>query len=189
MNSGKGNIILLTIIAVSTLLVSVAGTTFAYFGATMKGEEGKKTIQVTNGTLVIEHGTNSIVKGANLNPGAVITKSFKVTGVITGSENLNYAANLVVKNNTFSNGALVYTLTSKNTSNNGSIIKATSKPVAIPTGQSTIDLGKGLFAGPTSAGSTHEYVLTITFVNTGADQTADLGKAIDATLQIAQTSK
>ena len=48
-----------------------------------------------------------------------------------------------VRNNTYTDGALVYTITSTNTSNNGSTIQTTSVPVAIPTGTSTISLGSG----------------------------------------------
>lgn len=187
MNSGKGSIILLTVIAVATLLVAVVGATFAYFGAMINGRESQKTIEVTSGTLSTEYDTNRKISVSNLNPGDVVaTKTITVRGVITGSENLKYGANLVVTNNTYSNGALVYTITSKNVSNNGSTISATSKPVAIPTGASTIELGTGSFAGPTTTGSNHEYVITITFVNTGADQTADLGKTFAAELQVAQ---
>ena len=72
MNSGKGSIVLFTIIAVATLLVSVVGATFAYFGATMKGRESQKTISVSSGTLAIEYGTNSKINATNLQPGAVV---------------------------------------------------------------------------------------------------------------------
>lgn len=190
MNGGKGSTILLTIIAVATLLVAVVGATFAYFGATMNSGDANTTIEVTSGTLSIEYDGNSTLTGGNVNPGEQIaSKNFSVTGVVTGSNNLNYEANLVVKNNTYSEGALVYTITSNNTSNNGSTIAATSEPVAIPTGTSTISLGTGLFAGPTSTGSTHSYTITIEFVNTGGDQSADLGKAFEAQLSVTQTKK
>lgn len=189
MNGGKGNIILLTIIAVATLLVAVVGATFAYFGATMQGNQAKKSIEYLKGTAFVEFDNNKRIKAANLTPGSTVTtKNFKVTGFITGSDNINYSANLIITKNTYSTGALVYTITSKNVSNNGSTITATSKPVAIPTGASTILLGKGLFAGPTTTGSIHEYVLTITFQNTGADQTADLGKAFEGEIQVTQST-
>lgn len=190
MNSGKGSIILLTVIAVATLLVAVVGATFAYFGATMNGSESKTTIEVTSGTLSVEYDSNSRIKASNLNPGDVVAKkTFTVTGVVTGSTNLNYEALLAIKNNTYTDGALIYTITSKNVSNNGSTITATSKPVAIPTGASTIDLGKGLFAGPIAAGATHQYTVTITFANTGLDQSADLGKVVEGALQVSQSKK
>ena len=183
MTSGRGSTILLTIIAVATLLVAVVGATFAYFGATMRGDNTPKTIEVTNGTLLVEY-NNSSIKASNLNPGdVVVDKNFTVTGVITGSTNLNYEANLIINDNTYSDGALVYTLTSINKSNNGSTIVATSEPVAIPSGKSTIALGKGVFAGPTTNGSTHSYILNITFKNTGE------GKSFDAQLSVSQQKK
>lgn len=190
MNSGKSSMVLLTVIAVATLLVAVVGATFAYFSATMNGRESATTIEVTSGTLSVEYDGNSKISASNLNPGAVVAnKNFTVTGFVTGSTNLNYEAKLIVNNNTFSNGALVYTITSTNVSNNGSTITTTSEPVAIPSGKTTILLGKGLFAGPTTTGSTHSYKVNITFVNKGTDQSADLGKTFDAQFSVGQTTK
>ena len=190
MNSGKGSIVLLTVIAVATLLVAVVGATFAYFSATMNGSESPTTIEVTSGTLAVEYDGNSKLNASNLEPGAIVaTKTFTVTGFVTGSSNLNYEANLIVNNNNYSDGALVYSITSKNTSNNGTIIASTTEEVAIPTGKSTIMLGKGLFAGPTTTGSKHTYTLTVKFKNTGADQSADLGKTFDAYLSVGQSTK
>ena len=39
MNEGKGNVVLLTIIAIATLLISVVGATFAYFTAVFWGDD------------------------------------------------------------------------------------------------------------------------------------------------------
>ena len=191
MNSEKGSVILLMIISVATLLVAVAGATFAYFGIKV-GNESEKIIEATSGTLSVEYDTNSKINAANLNPGDIVaTKTFTVTGVITGSEHLNYEATLHVKNNTYTDGALVYTLTSKNVGNNGQTFKATTKPVAIKSGASTIDLSvtPAKFAGPTPTGSTHEYTLTITYVNTGEDQSINAGKIFSGQLQVKQTTK
>ena len=58
MNNGKGNMILLTVIAVATLLVAVVGATFAYFGATMNNES-ETPIEVTSGTLSVEYDGDS----------------------------------------------------------------------------------------------------------------------------------
>ncbi len=186
MNSGKGNMILLTVIAVATLLVAVVGATFAYFSATM-GSVSPKTIEVTSGTLSTQFsGTSSILNnGANVGDVLYSTK-ITVTGVVTGSTNLNYEGILNVRNNTYTDGALVYTITSNNTSNNGSTIQTSTVPVAIPTGASTISLGNGLFAGPTTTGSVHEYTLTITFAN---DAENNIGKTFDAGVNVAQSIK
>ncbi len=187
MNSGKGNIILLTVIAVATLLVSVVGATFAYFNATIPGTESQKTIEVTSGTLFVN--TNSSIVGANtIDANGILGKrDINVTGYVTGSTNLNYDAKLVIKENTYENGELVYTITSKNESNNGSTIVATSEPVAIPTGASTINLGSGLFAGPAAKGAKHTYVLSIQYVNADGVQAVD--KKFNATILVDQPSK
>jgi predicted ribosomally synthesized peptide with SipW-like signal peptide len=186
MNSGKGNMILLTIISVSTLLVAVVGATFAYFSATM-GSVSPNTIEVTSGSLSTQFNESSKMDNYGANLGDVLfTKTFTVTGVVTGSTNLNYEALINVTNNTYTDGALVYTITSTNTSNNGSTIQATSVPVAIPSGASTITLGNGLFAGPTTTGSTHEYTLTITFAN---DAENNVGKVFEAEMKVSQTTK
>lgn len=189
MNGGKGSTILLTIIAVATLLVAVVGATFAYFGAMMNGSEAPTTIEVTSGTLAIEYEGNSIISGGNLNPGdTLINKNFMVTGVVTGSSNLNYESSLVIKNNTFADGALVYTITSTNESNNGSTMVATTEPVGIPNGTSTIVLGNGSFAGPTTTGSSHKYVINIT-LSPNADPQANLGKEFSGQLSTSQSKK
>lgn len=187
MNSGKGNLILLTVIAVATLLVSVVGATFAYFNATLPGSESSKTIEVTSGTLFTDC-NSSIVGGANIQANAVLAKrDINITGYVTGSTNLNYAAKLVIKENTYEKGELVYTITSKNVDSNGSTIVATSEPVAIPAGKSTINLGSGLFAGPAAKGAKHTYTLNIQYVN--ADGEAAVDKKFSANIVVDQPSK
>lgn len=187
MNSGKGNMVLLTVIAIATLLVAVVGATFAYFSATMNGSESSTTIEVTSGTLSTEYNGDSKINAAYINPGDVIaTKEFTTIGVVTGSTNLNYEATLVVTNNTYAEGELVYTITSYNESNNGSTIASTSQPVAIPTGISTISLGTGVFAGPIPAGSTHKYTVTVSRA-VQADDNVD--KTFSGHLSVIQSKK
>ena len=47
----KGNTILLTVIAVATLLVAVVGATFAYFTASVSGNESAKSVIVNAATI------------------------------------------------------------------------------------------------------------------------------------------
>lgn len=184
MNNGKGSIILLTIIAVCTLLVAVVGATFAYFSVTMTNGESGTTIEVTSGTLSIEYDGDSKMNASNLNPGDVVTKNITVSGNVTGSTNLYYLTDLEIKNNTYRDGALVYTITSTNTSNNGTTITSTTEPIAIPSGTSTLKLGEGSFAGPTTGSLSHDYVVTISLVNTGEDQSADLNQTFEANFKL-----
>ena len=46
-NGGKNNTILLTVIAIATLLVVVTGATFAYFAAVVRGNETASSISIT----------------------------------------------------------------------------------------------------------------------------------------------
>ena len=187
MNSGKGNIILLTVIAVATLLVSVVGATFAYFNATIPNSKSPKTIEVTSGTIFTDC-NSSIVGGNNIAANAVLaSRNINVTGYVTGSTNLNYDAKLVVNDNSYAEGELVYTITSKNVNSNGSTIVATSEPVTIPAGKTTINLGSGLFAGPAVKGAKHTYTLNIQYVNSEGNPAVD--KTFNATIVVDQPSK
>ena len=188
MRNEKGNIVLLTVISVETLLVAVAGATFAYFSATMPGSESPTTIEVTGGTVFVECSGSSTINGpqtvqANASLGK---RTLTVNGNVTGSTNLNYDAKLVIKNNTYADGELVYTITSTNTSNNGTTISSTSAPVAIPSGTSTINLGNGKFAGPVPSGAVHTYVVEVKYVNSeGVEAT---GKTFNAQLSVVKTT-
>lgn len=184
--NNKGNMILLTIIAIATLLVAVVGATFAYFGATISDGETSKTIEVTSGTLSIEHQTNSVINSTTAEPNSVIAnKSFSVNGIITGSSNLKYMVEIEVSENQYEAGELVYTLTSKNVSNNGTIISSTSNEVKIPSGKTIIDIGKGSFAGPTTTGSKHEYTISIKY---NSDSTESSQKIFKGKIKVSQAN-
>ena len=72
MKEGKGNRILLTIVAIATLLVAVVGATFAYFTAVLSGQESATTVKVISGSIgtVIDGG--SVITVANIYPQAAI---------------------------------------------------------------------------------------------------------------------
>lgn len=185
MNNGKGNMVLLTVIAVATLLVAVIGATFAYFSATINGNGSETPIEVTSGTLSIEYDGDSKINLQSVpsNVGdTIFTKSFNVTGVVTGSNNLNYVAALVITNNTFNDGELKYTITSTNVSDNGTTFTSTTEPINIPAGTNTIELGKGLFAGPIVTGGVHKYVINI--ISSTSDSA---NKTFESHLNVAQT--
>lgn len=186
-NNNKGNMILLTILSISTLLVAVIGATFAYFNVSMSARDNETTIEVTNGSISIEHQENANISFAKQPAGTLVaSKSFTITGLITGSSNLNYEVDLKVSSNTYDNSQLVYELISNNDSNNGTIIASTNEKVAIPTGDNTIILGKGIFAGPITSGAVHSYILNI-YV---ADEVNPADNAtFDAKITIAQASK
>ena len=184
-NNNKGSIILLTIISVATLLVAVVGATFAYFNISSTSDK-QTTIEVTSGTISIEYGDNSHVSAGALNPGDVLaTKTFNVTGIVTGSSNLNYEVDLNVATNSYLDGELVYTLTSNNVSNNGTVISSTSQAVSIPTGATKVLLGNATFSGPVTAGAQHSYTLT---VSVAGGAVSDPAKLFDGTISVIQST-
>ena len=186
-NNNKGNMILLTILSIATLLVAVIGSTFAYFNISMSTRDNETTIEVTNGSISIEHQENANISFTKQPAGTLVaSKEFTITGNITGSSNLNYEVDLKVNGNSFENNQLVYELISTNDSNNGTIIPATNEKVTIPSGSNTIILGKGIFAGPITNGAVHKYILNI-YV---ADEANPVDTAVfEGKITIAQASK
>ncbi len=193
MNSGRGNIILLTIISVATLLVSVMGTSSLLFSLsadkhTSEVVDSSGNYSMCNSGKVSTNFGDGSMGGSNYNPGDVVAKKrFTVTATSINSENLKYEAFLYVKNNTYSKGALKYTLTSTSNNNVGRPIPATKDAIGIDTGSNyAISLGSGTFGGPLSDKDNplHTYELTVTFVNTGADQTADANKTFSAEIRV-----
>lgn len=191
MNEGKGNTVLLTIIGIATLLVAVIGATFAYFTAVLSGEEQGTTMTINSGTIGTVFDGGAAINAYNIRPQEepVGTKTFTVKGNSEGSASIFYNVGLVVENNTFSAGALKYTLAVEPTSSsNGTKAPAVTVQTDIPkTG--TESLGSGIFAGPTDGEVAHIYTLSVFFPETGENQNEDQNKVLYAHLTVsAETS-
>ena len=197
-NNNKTNTLLLTVIAIATLMVAVIGATFAYFTANTSGSETISTIQMTGGRLTISYADNSASLSYNQTNGsvepqeaAVIQKAFVLTGTNTTDLTMPYEVNMHVVNNEFSNNALTYVLTN-DTVNNGTITLENSGNGSIPgplvtfegpeadytsatkgtavTNQ-TIKLAEGNFTK--TEGATHQYKLSVFFKDNGKKQDYD----------------
>ena len=204
-NNRKGTL-LLTVIGVATLLVAVIGATFAFFTANLTGVETDTTVTLEAGTLNIHFadGTANLAIAENIVPqvpsaewphGApVIVKEFTITGNNTTETVMPYGLNLVVTTNTFTNGALTYTLDSSRDAQPGTVVPAITTPLGIDTRGATdlvIPLGQGNFAGVVT-NSVHTYTLRIffrdTLVNQDEDQNKAFGAFIQTTVQPAHTT-
>ena len=65
----KKNVVLLTVIAVATLLITVVGATFAYFAATIDNEKNE-TIKITSANdLTLTYNGGETIGGSNVLPG------------------------------------------------------------------------------------------------------------------------
>lgn len=191
--NNKTNTLLLTVIAVATLMVAVIGATFAYFTASTTGGESASTVQVSAGLLKIDYADGSenlqldrTLTETDIEPQTtpIITKKFTITGTNTTEAKMPYTISLVVQNNTFrvnnndglhsgdagynssSNpriGGISYTLTATNTDNNGTVANNVTNRTDIAYGASTVSLGSGKFA--TGTNKKHSYELNIYFYN------------------------
>ena len=83
----KKNTILLTVIAVATLLVAVVGATFAYFTATTQGEgNGTQSTNTTTSVGSVKLNYSDTTSGGDLKyPGGIIVQSGTVTSTVEGT--------------------------------------------------------------------------------------------------------
>lgn len=90
-NGGKNNTILLTVIAIATLLVVVTGATFAYFAAVVRGNDAASSISITaasQGTTITASGGEE-VRLQNIYPRGTTAGSEWVTKTLTLTSTAN----------------------------------------------------------------------------------------------------
>src|SRR5574344_1390418 len=165
------------IIILSSLLLLVliiGGVTYAYYVASITGNETSATINADAGTLglVVNGGNNITADVFQPKDDPWLTKTFTVTGTNTTTKYMPYTINLIIDTNTFSANAISYTLDGVNTDNNGGIATAVSNTGI--SGTTTVVLGSGFFANGTS--KVHTYTLKTYFLETNTDQSADMNK-------------
>lgn len=165
------------VISIFALVGIVAVGTYSFFTATVNttGDAGKNQSSINTANLkgTIKDGS---MTGDNLIPGESITKTFSVEN--TGDIDINFKLVWKSVTNEFVNkNDLQVTLKEGTTE----IIKASDK-VILPNTQTTAsDLKTGLVI---RSGETKNYTLTITYLNTTSDQSADMGKSLQAVIGI-----
>ena len=178
------NKITLIISFVLSLLLITKGLSFAYFTANITNTEDSTTIYASGGVMNIHYDGGENINTPNIFPSnePFATKNFTLTGKSTTSDNMNYHIMLVIEENTFTNYALQYKLTSTNTNNNGEVAPSIDK-IGINTGSREIFLGNGFFESPAD-NKLHSYSLELYFPDTTKDQNEDMDKTFKAFVQI-----
>ena len=107
----RKNMVLLTVIAVATLLVAVVGATFAYFTATVKdervGQENKGQADISSATKIVNtltfenNGTAGSFTAEDVYPGHKEVAEIKVTASGDDTAEIGVAFKYKVKTNTF----------------------------------------------------------------------------------------
>ena len=178
----KGNTVLLTVIAVATLLVAVVGATFAYFTASVAGNDTASSVVVKTaqiGTITYTNGNE--VKLENAYPGATSeTKTFTVAADASATANVNYSLNWTNVTNGFVNKEdLVYTLTGANSDASNTTTTLVTKTNEVAPSANTL-IGSSVL----KPGETHTYSLTVNFKETGSDQNTNQGKAFTGKIEV-----
>lgn len=184
----KGNTVLLTVIAVATLLVAVVGATFAYFTASVAGNDTASSVVVKTaqiGTITYTNGNE--VKLDNAYPGATSNEvKFTIALDQDATTSVHYTLKWVNVTNDFDPSSdLVYSL--KGTDQSTGSVENGEQPKLIdditdkevPTTSGTI-IGSGIVSGA----SIHEYTLTVKFKETGIDQNSNQGKAFTGKIEV-----
>ena len=211
----KKQAIILSVVAIVTLLSLILGATYAYFQAS--GNSGSSTnVNVTTYTsdlLTFEIGDDiavyadqtSFASGKGNATGSTYAKATLVANNKTNEATKNYYVYLNISENTFTYTQNESTpellLTIKDTSGNEitSITSLTHKTVTDGKGASisgfdittksgviTLFDNREITANPTK---TEEWNITVTFVNYNANQTGNAGKSFNAKLIIQQESQ
>ena len=154
---------------VIAIMLIISGVSYAYFAVTATGTSNNNI--VTSGTMKINFNDGPEVSLENAIPGDTLSKTFSVTN--TGNVTSNYNIDLSDVSNTFANQSdLVYTLTSDSGVN---ITSDTQLPGEDDSLSTNIAIG---------VGETHNYTLTIKFLNKNQAQDTNQGKQYSAKVNI-----
>jgi len=167
---------LLGFLLMGLVTLILVGGAYAFFTPAVTGTETDTTITIGAGTLGIVMDGGNIITMNNIYPRAEAweTKRFTVTGNNSSTMIMDYSLNLVVTQNTFASGSLLYTLTSINTGATGTVAPNIATQTGIPTGAGTHALGSGVFNVP-GTNMVHTYYLTFFFPSRGVPQNEDQG--------------
>ena len=171
------------------VLISLFGMAYAYFKATINNAESASTISVESGELTINYqGNTANIVASGIVPGWSETKKFTLSGKNTTKtnefhtdNNLYYKIILAIDNNTFSKGALTYSLAKDSTSSTNGKMADEASGTINQSGNQII--GYGYFS-ETSTFVNHIYNLTISFPSTEYEQSSDNGESFAAHVTI-----
>ena len=162
-------------IGIVFLFLASVGFSYAYFTASIANKDVKDQV-VTTGTLELTYTDGAEIKMLNIKPGQTITK--KVTVKNTGT--LDTAYNFVWQelNNTILNNEMIMSVTCKRL--NGNTEEETCEGVDEAPIKSN-NIKKKVSIEP---GITHEYNVTITFIESDTNQNYNQGKSFSGVLGI-----
>ena len=167
---------------IALLLLLTTGLSYAYFSASISGNENAKNIVVEAGTLSLVYTDGPEIKVENIRPGKTITK--EVTVKNTGTLDTNY--NIVWQSlvNEIINDELVLSATCQRLNSAGTVEGTCNSIPQAPISDMTIARKISI-----ESGITHKYTFTILFKDTNTNQNYNQGKKFSGVLGIEETSR
>ena len=159
------------------LLIMTTGLSYAYFSASVKGNENAKDMVVEAGTLSLVYTDGPEIKAQNIKPGWSTTKEVSVKN--TGTLDTNYNVIWQSLTNEITNNEMVISATCQRLNASG-IVEGTCESIS-QAAISDITIAKKISI---ESGITHKYTFTILFKETNADQNTNQGKKFNGVLGI-----
>ena len=207
----RKNTILLTVIAVATLLVAVVGATFAYFtaqgGTSANTNVNVQTAQTSNGSFTINGSISINANQENFYQGAgnqtsTATAKVEYTASSTAASDFCYTVGLQVTANNFEytteESTPELTFTARKSANAANLDSATTlidaQDITTTTASTTIkvptSVGGGEYNHQISATQgqtiTDQWDFTVTLVNLSSDQNENTGKTMTGQIVFTQ---
>ena len=162
---------------IALLLLLTTGLSYAYFSASISGNENAKNVVVEAGTLSLVYTDGPEIKVENIRPGKTITKEVTVknTGTLDTNYNIIWQSliNEIIKNE------LVISATCQRLNASGIVEETCNAISQAPISDMTIAKKISI-----ESGITHKYTFTILFKETNADQNYNQGKEFNGVLGI-----
>ena len=159
------------------LLIMTTGLSYAYFSASVKGNENAKDMVVEAGTLSLVYTDGPEIKAQNIKPGWSTTKEVSVKN--TGTLDTNYNIIWQSLTNEITNDEMVISATCQRLNSAGTV-EGTCESIS-QAAVSDMTIAKRVSI---ESGITHKYTFTILFKEINADQNTNQGKKFNGVLGI-----
>ena len=162
---------------IALLLLLTTGLSYAYFSASISGNENAKNVVVNAGTLSLVYTDGPEIKVENIRPGWSTTKevSVKNNGTLDAYYNVIWQS----LTNTITNNELVLSATCQRLNASGTVEGTCESIPQAPISDMTIAKKISI-----ESGITHKYTFTILFKEINADQNYNQGKEFNGVLGI-----